>query len=182
MRFVPTGLADAFVVELEPHTYDRGFFARAFCVEEFEQHGLKPDVVQANLSYNRARGTLRGMHYQVPPATETKYLRCIRGAVHDVIVDMRPDSGTFLQHVAVELTADNRRALFVPELFAHGFQTLEDDTEVLYQVGAFYTPGTERGLRHDDPALGLAWPLPVTSISDKDRSWPLLEQQTGAQR
>ena len=175
MRFEETPLAGAFVIELEPHADDRGFFARAYCAREFEEHGLEPRVVQANLSYNRSKGTLRGMHYQAPPAGEAKLVRCIRGAIHDVIVDLRPDSPTYLQHVGVDLTAENRRALFVPALFAHGFQTLEDEVEVFYQVSEFYTPGAERGLRHDDPALGISWPLEVSEISDKDRSWDLLE-------
>jgi len=175
VRFEETPLAGAFVIELEPHADDRGFFARAYCAREFEEHGLEPRVVQANLSYNRSKGTLRGMHYQAPPAGEAKLVRCIRGAIHDVIVDLRPDSPTYLQHVGVDLTAENRRALFVPALFAHGFQTLEDEVEVFYQVSEFYTPGAERGLRHDDPALGISWPLEVSEISDKDRSWDLLE-------
>lgn len=175
MRFEETPLAGAFVIEIEPHADDRGFFARAYCAREFEEHGLEPRVVQANLSYNRSKGTLRGMHYQAPPAGEAKLVRCIRGAIHDVIVDLRRDSPTYLQHVGVDLTAENRRALFVPALFAHGFQTLEDEVEVFYQVSEFYTPGAERGLRHDDPALGISWPLPVSEISDKDRSWDLLE-------
>jgi len=175
VRFEETPLTGAFVIEIEPHADDRGFFARTYCAREFEEHGLETRVVQANLSYNRSKGTLRGMHYQAPPAGEAKLVRCIRGAIHDVIVDLRPDSPTYLQHVGVDLTAENRRALFVPALFAHGFQTLEDEVEVFYQVSEFYTPGAERGLRHDDPALGISWPLPVSEISDKDRSWDLLE-------
>lgn len=174
MRFIETALAGAFVVEPEPIADHRGFFARVFCADEFRQHGLTPAVAQCNLSRNVARGTLRGLHYQVPPAAEAKFVRCVRGAVVDVIVDLRPDSPTHLQHVAVELTAAEHRALFVPECFAHGFQTLEDDTEILYQVSEFYAPGHEGGLRHDDPALGIDWPLPVSEISDKDRGWPLL--------
>lgn len=175
MRFTETSLAGAFVIDLELKGDDRGFFARSFCAEEFEAHGLSPRVVQTNTSYNLKAGTIRGMHYQVEPAPETKLVRCVRGALHDVIVDMRPGSPTHGQHVAVELSADNRTMLYVPGLFAHGFQTLVDDTEALYQVGEFYTPGAEAGLRFDDPALGIDWPLPVTAISDKDRSWPLLE-------
>ena len=175
MRFEETPLAGAFVIELEPHADDRGFFARTYCAREFTEHELEPRVVQANLSYNRSKGTLRGMHYQAPPAGEAKLVRCIRGAIHDVIVDLRRDSPTYLQHVGVDLTAESRRALFVPALFAHGFQTLEDEVEVFYQVSEFYTPDAERGLRHDDPALGISWPLPVKEISDKDRSWDLLD-------
>ncbi|GAA5534554.1 dTDP-4-dehydrorhamnose 3,5-epimerase [Deinococcus aluminii] len=175
MIFTETKLPGAFIIDLEVREDDRGGFARTFCREEFAAHGLKPDVVQANLSYNHRAGTLRGMHYQLPPAAETKLVRCTRGAILDVIVDLREDSPTYLQHVAVELTAENRRALYVPELFAHGYQALTDGAEVVYQVGEAYTPGFERGLRHDDPRLGLTWPLPVTVISPKDAAWPLLE-------
>jgi dTDP-4-dehydrorhamnose 3,5-epimerase len=175
VRFLETGLEGAWIVELEPHTDERGFFARAFCRSEFEAHGIPPDVVQANVSYNHRAGTLRGMHYQVPPATETKFIRCINGAIHDVIVDLRPDSPTYLQHVGVELSATNRRALYVPRLFAHGLLTLTDDAEVLYLVGEYYTPGYERGIRHDDPALGIEWPRPVEVLSAKDASWPDLD-------
>jgi dTDP-4-dehydrorhamnose 3,5-epimerase len=171
MLFTPTPLAGAFIIDLQPHRDDRGFFARAFCAREFEAHGLDPNVAQANLSFNHRRGTVRGMHYQVPPALEPKFIRCLKGAILDVIVDMRPDAATYLQHVAVELSAENHRALYVPGLFAHGFQTLEDDTEVLYQVGSFYAPDHERGARYDDPAFGIEWPLPVSTISEKDLAW-----------
>jgi dTDP-4-dehydrorhamnose 3,5-epimerase len=172
VRFVETALKGAWIVELEELRDGRGFFARAFCRDEFARHGLRPEVAQANMSFNHRAGTMRGMHYQVPPAAETKFIRCTSGAIWDVIVDLRPDSPTHLQHVAVELSATNRRALYVPELFAHGFMTLTDDAEVLYLVGERYAPGFERGIRHDDPALGIDWPLPATVISDKDRSWP----------
>jgi dTDP-4-dehydrorhamnose 3,5-epimerase len=172
VRFTETELEGAWIVELEERTDDRGFFARAFCKQEFEDHGIPSNVVQANVSYNHRAGTLRGMHYQVPPVTETKFIRCVNGAVYDVIVDLRPDSPTYLQHVGVELSATNRRALYVPGLFAHGFVTLTDDAEVLYLVGEFYTPGHERGIRHDDPAFGIDWPRPVEVISPKDASWP----------
>lgn len=175
MIFHETALGGAFVVEVERRGDERGFFARTFDVQEFAAHGLKPGVAQCNLSFNHRAGTLRGMHYQVPPAAETKLVRCTRGAVLDVIVDLRPGSPTYLQHVAVELSEDNRRALYVPELFAHGYQTLTDGAEVSYHVGEFYTPGFERGLRPDDPRLGIRWPLPVTVISEKDAAWPLLE-------
>jgi dTDP-4-dehydrorhamnose 3,5-epimerase len=175
MIFTETELVGAYLIDIDTKSDDRGFFARTFCREEFEAHGLKPDVAQCNLSFNHRAGTLRGMHYQVEPATETKLIRCTRGAIFDVIVDMRPQSATYLRHVGVELSADNRRALYVPELFAHGYQALVDGTEVTYQVGEFYTPGHERGLRHDDPVLGIDWPLPVTVISGKDVHWPLLE-------
>ncbi len=172
MIFTETPLAGAFILDLEPREDSRGFFARTFCRSEFEAHGLKPDMVQCNLSYNHHAQTMRGMHYQLPPAAETKLVRCTRGAILDVIVDLRPESSTYLRHVAVELTVDNRRQLYVPELFAHGYLTLEPGSEVAYQVGEFYTPGFERGIRWDDPALGITWPLPVEVISEKDASWP----------
>jgi len=176
MIFAETTLAGAFVIELEPHGDERGFFARAFCRREFAEHGLNPEIVQANVAFNRERGTLRGMHFQYPPAAETKLVRCTRGAILDIIVDLRPESPTYLEHVAVELTDENRLALYVPERFAHGYQVLADETETSYQVGEFYTPEAEGGLRHDDPRLGLSWPLPVTAISDKDRAWALLDE------
>ena len=175
MIFSETPLAGAFVVELEPLVDRRGFFARSFDAREFEARGMRAGVVQCNVSFNPARGTLRGLHLQLPPATEPKLVRCTRGAIHDVIVDMRPDSPTYLRHFAVELTAENRRQLYVPDMFAHGFLTLADDTEVSYNVGEYYTPGYERGLRYDDPRLGIAWPAPVAVISDKDAAWPLLD-------
>src|SRR3954452_7779415 len=175
MIFTETRLKGAFLVDIERREDSRGFFARVFCQKEFEERGLKPVIAQANIAFNNRRGTVRGMHFQYPPAAETKFVRATRGSILDIIVDLRPESPTYLQHVAVELTADNHRGLYVPERFAHGYQVLEDATETSYQVGAFYTPGAEGGLLHDDPALGLTWPLPVTEISDKDRSWPLLE-------
>lgn len=175
MIFTETRLKGAFLVDLEPRGDDRGFFARSFCQREFEAHGLKPLIAQANISFNYRQGTVRGLHFQFPPAAETKFVRCSRGAIVDVIVDLRPESPTWLQHVAVELTAENRRGLFVPERFAHGYQVLEDNTETTYQVGEFYTPAAESGLRYDDPRLAIAWPLPASDMSDKDRRWPLLE-------
>lgn len=175
MRFTETALHGAFIIDLERREDDRGFFARAFCQHEFAEHGLKPIIAQANIASNRRRGTLRGMHFQFPPAAETKVVRCTRGAILDIIVDLRPESPTYLQHVAVELSADNQRALYVPERFAHGYQALEDNTDTSYQVGEFYTPGAEGGLHCDDPRLGLRWPLPVTAMSDKDRVWASLD-------
>jgi dTDP-4-dehydrorhamnose 3,5-epimerase len=172
--FTETKLPGAFVIELERREDSRGFFARAFCQKEFEARGLRPVIAQANVAHNRRKGTLRGMHFQIPPAAETKLVRCTRGAILDIIVDLRPESPTYLQHVAVELDATNQRALYVPERFAHGYQTLADDTDTSYQVGEFYSPPHERALRWDDPALGLSWPLPVSVISDKDRAAPLL--------
>jgi dTDP-4-dehydrorhamnose 3,5-epimerase len=174
--FTETTLSGAFIIDVERREDDRGFFARAFCQNEFTDHGLKPLIAQANIAFNKRKGTLRGMHFQFPPAAETKLVRCTRGAIVDIIVDLRPESPTYLQHVAVELTADNHRALYVPERFAHGYQVLEDTTETSYQVGEFYTPEAEGGLRHDDPRLGLIWPLPVTEITEKDRAFPLLSE------
>jgi dTDP-4-dehydrorhamnose 3,5-epimerase len=180
MIFRETTLPGAFVVELEKKTDSRGFFSRAFCAREFADHGLNPKVVQANLSYNDARGTIRGMHYQVAPASEPKFIRCIRGAIWDVIIDMRPESPTYLEHFGIELSADNRLALYVPDMFAHGNQALTDGTEMFYLLGEYYTPGYERGVRYDDPAIGIEWPLPATVLSDKDANWPLLNLNSTA--
>ncbi len=178
MRFIETELKGAYIIELEEKHDHRGFFARTFCAQEFEEHGLKPAVAQCNLSFNYKKGTLRGMHYQTPPAAETKLVRCVKGEIYDVIIDMRPESPTFLQHIGVELTADNHRALYVPEMFAHGYQALTDGAEVLYQVGEFYTPGYEKGLRYNDPFFNIQWPMEVTEISEKDLNWPLLRMMT----
>jgi dTDP-4-dehydrorhamnose 3,5-epimerase len=182
MIFTETKLKGAFIIDLQPRGDDRGFFARSFCQREFDAHGLKPLIAQANISFNYHKGTVRGLHFQFPPAAETKFVRCSRGAIVDVIVDLRPESPTYLQHVAVELTADNRRGLYVPERFAHGYQVLEDNTETTYQVGEFYTPAAESGLRYDDPALTIDWPLPATDMSDKDQRWPLLSESEPAIR
>jgi dTDP-4-dehydrorhamnose 3,5-epimerase len=177
MIITPTEIAGPAIIDLEQRTDERGFFARTFCREEFQEAGLDPAVEQCNLSFNHRAGTMRGMHMQRPPHKEPKLIRCSRGAIVDIIVDMRDGSPTRLQHVSVELTADNRRALYVPAYFAHGYLTLTDDTEVLYQTGGAYVPGAERGFRYDDPALGLEWPVPVTTISPKDASWPLLADE-----
>lgn len=174
MQFTATKLDGAFIVELDRIEDERGFFARSFCRRELDQLGMNSDVVQANVSFNKNKATLRGMHYQVAPAPETKLVRCTRGAIVDIIVDMRDTSPTYRQHIAVELSADNHRALFVPANFAHGFQTLQDDSEVMYLVSGYYTPECERGLRFNDPALDIQWPLAVEHISDKDANWPLL--------
>ena len=171
MIFKETPLKDVFVIEMQQLSDDRGFFARSFCMNEFEEHGLKNRVAQCNVSYNHKKGTLRGMHYQLPPAAETKLVRCTRGAIYDVIIDLRPDSPSYLQHFGIELTEENRLSLYVPEMFAHGYQTLTDGAEVTYQVTEFYTPGMERGLPHDDPQFAIDWPLPVEVISDKDANW-----------
>jgi dTDP-4-dehydrorhamnose 3,5-epimerase len=175
MIYHETRLRGAFLVDLDRKEDFRGYFARSFCAKEFEAHGLCARVAQANMSYNLKRGTIRGMHYQVPPAREPKFIRCIHGAIYDVIIDMRPDSPTYRQYLGVELSAENRRAIYVPDMFAHGHQALTDGAELYYLVGEFYTPGCERGVRYDDPAIGIRWPLPVTVVSDKDKSWPLLE-------
>ena len=174
MRFIPTKLPGAFLIEPEPRADDRGFFARTFCVREFREHGLVTQFVQCSISVNRQAGTLRGMHYQLPPSCEAKLVRCTAGAIFDVIVDLRRDSPTYLQHFGVDLTAPNRRALYVPEMFAHGFQTLEDETEVFYQISEFYAPDKSTGLRFDDPKLAIHWPRPIATISEKDHLWPLL--------
>ncbi|MDH3978362.1 MAG: dTDP-4-dehydrorhamnose 3,5-epimerase [Gammaproteobacteria bacterium] len=175
MKYNETSLKGAFVVELERIEDERGFFARTFCQKEFMEVGLKPLIAQANIAFNNLKGTLRGMHFQYPPHAETKLVRCTRGAILDVIVDLRPESDTYLQHYSVELNEDNSLALYVPERFAHGYQVLKDKTETSYQVGEFYAPETEGGLMYDDPALGLKWPLPVTVISGKDQKFELLE-------
>jgi dTDP-4-dehydrorhamnose 3,5-epimerase len=171
MMFSETILAGAYTVDIDRHHDNRGYFARVFCADEFSAHGLKPTVAQGSVSFNAKRGTLRGMHFQYPPATETKFVRCTRGAVVDVIVDLRPESPTYLQHVAVNLSAANGRGLYVPERFAHGFVTLADDTELVYLISNYYTPGAEGGLRHDDPVLGLTWPVPIQVIAERDTRW-----------
>lgn len=177
MRFTETKLAGAFILDLELREDSRGFFARTFCQKEFEAHGLKPSVAQCNCSYNHRKGTMRGMHYQLPPAAETKLVRCTRGGIYDVIIDLRPGSSTYRQWVGVELTEQNRRQLYVPEMFAHGYLTLTDGAEVAYQVGEFYTPGYERGIRYDDPVFKIEWPVAIEVISDKDAAWPAFKEE-----
>lgn len=176
MIFTETKLKGAFVIDLERREDPRGFFARAFCQNEFRNHGLKPIIFQANIASNFKRGTIRGMHFQYPPAAETKLVRCTRGAILDIIVDLRPEGETYLQHVAVEMNEENQRALFVPERFAHGYQALRDNTDTSYQVGEFYTPDAEGGLLYNDPRLALKWPLPLSVISEKDQKFPLLDE------
>ena len=171
MRFTETALAGAYIVEPEKKTDRRGYFARSWCVREFRAHGLETRLVQCNLSGNTTAGTLRGMHYQLAPHAETKLVRCNRGAIYDVIIDLRPASGTFLSWFGVTLTPDSGRMLYVPAGFAHGFQTLEPDSEVFYQMSECYAPEAARGLRWDDPLFQITWPLPVSVISDKDRSY-----------
>lgn len=174
MKFLPTPLGGACVVELQQLGDDRGFFARSFCRQEFEAQGLDPDITQCNISFNRRRGTLRGMHYQAEPHAEAKLVRCTQGTVWDVIVDLRPESPSFRRWHAVELSAANRLALYVPKGFAHGFQTLADDSEVLYLMSQLYRPDAARGLRWDDPALAIDWPLADPHMSDRDRGFALL--------
>lgn len=172
MIFTETELAGAFVIDLEPRRDERGFFARGFCVREFAAHGLQTGIVQANLSQNVKRGTLRGMHYQKPPHAEVKMVRCTRGAVYDVIVDIRRGSPTYLRWIGVELTRDNHRLLYVPEGFAHGYQALTDDSELLYMVTQFYAPDHEDAIRWNDPSIGIRWPLPDPILSPKDAAHP----------
>jgi dTDP-4-dehydrorhamnose 3,5-epimerase len=173
MRFTETKLKGVFIVEPEFLKDERGFFARTYCRGEFEACGLTTVFVQGNISFNHKRGTLRGMHYQVEPHAEAKLVRCTMGAIHDVILDLRPDSATFKQWLAVELTAENRRMLFIPEGLAHGFQTLANHTEVFYQMSEFYHPESARGVRWDDHAFGIEWPLSDVIISERDSSFPL---------
>jgi len=176
MRFVETKLRGAFILELEPREDDRGFFARSFCQREFAEYGLNPVIAQANVLFSKRKGTLRGMHFQFPPTADTKLVTVTRGAIIDIIVDLRPESPTYLQHVAVELTESSHRSLYVPERFAHGCQALEDSTEMGYLAGASYAPQSVGGLAHNDPKLGLVWPLPVTNLSSQDAAWkPLAE-------
>lgn len=172
MKFTPTAIHDVFIVDLEPRGDDRGFFSRVWCEKEFADQGLVTEVSQMNLSYNKQAGTLRGLHMQRPPHHEAKLIRCLAGAVVDVVVDVRPDSPTFLKHVMVELTHENRRALSMPAYVAHAYQTLVDDSEVMYQVDGPYAPGAEVGFRYNDPAFGLEWPVPITELSEKDANWP----------
>ena len=172
MRFTETRLRGAFVLELEKHMDDRGFFARTFCFREFEAHGLNPHLVQCSTAFNFRRGTLRGLHWQTVPKSEDKLVRVSRGAIQDVIVDLRSESPTYLQHVAVELTADNGRMVYIPKGFGHGLQTLVDETEVSYQMSEFFAPECARGARWNDPAFGITWPLPNPIMNERDRSWP----------
>jgi dTDP-4-dehydrorhamnose 3,5-epimerase len=175
MKFAESKLKGTFIIMPELIEDERGFFARTFCRREFEEHGLNPDLVQCNISFNIKTGTLRGMHYQVKPHAEVKLVRCITGAIYDVIVDLRPASPTFRQWFAVELSAVNRKMIYIPEGFAHGFQTLTDNTELIYQHSAFHSPEYERGVRFDDPDLDIVWPLDVSVISPRDQGYPLID-------
>lgn len=172
MIFQEAQLRGAYVIDPERLEDERGFFARTWCRREFREHGLNPELAQCNLSFNAKRGTWRGMHYQIAPHEEAKLVRCTKGAICDVIVDLRRDSLTYGKHTTVELSADNRRMLYVPERFGHGFITLEDDTEVFYQMSEFYSAESARGFRWNDPSFGIRLPVEVAVISDRDRSYP----------
>ena len=172
MQFHPTTLCDAWLVHLEPVRDDRGFFARTFCVEEFAAHGLETSYPQHSISYSARRGTLRGMHYQRDPHSEAKLVRCVKGAIWDVIIDIRPGSPTYRNWQEFELSSVNGHQLYIPKGFAHGFQTLTVDVVVNYLISEPYEPQSAYGLRHDDPSFGITWPLPVTEISEKDLQWP----------
>lgn len=172
MLFIATALADAFVIQPDRREDSRGFFARTWCQREFETHGLNPSLVQCSISYNARKGTLRGLHFQVAPHEEAKLVRCTAGAIHDVIIDLRPQSETFKRHMAVVLTAENRTMIYVPEGFAHGFQTLQDHSEVFYQMSEYYAPEATEGIRWDDPAFGIAWPDDTRIILERDLSYP----------
>jgi dTDP-4-dehydrorhamnose 3,5-epimerase len=174
LKLLKTPLADLYVVEIEPLIDDRGFFARSFCARDFQAYGLEATVAQCNISFNEKAGTLRGLHFQAPPYEEAKLVRCTRGAIYDVAVDVRPSSRTYLKWYAAELTSENWRMLFIPYGFAHGFQTLVDKSEVFYLMSEFYHSESARGFRWDDPILGITWPLAETIISDKDRNHPLI--------
>jgi dTDP-4-dehydrorhamnose 3,5-epimerase len=172
MIFSETELRGVFIIDIEKREDERGFFARTWCADEFSRLGLDTALAQTSVSFNKLRGTLRGMHWQEEPFGEVKVVRCTAGAVYDVVVDLRPDSPTFHRWIGVELSACNRRMLYIPKNFAHGFQTLEDNTEMFYQMSTRYTAEAARGARYNDPAFGITWPLAVAMISDKDRSWP----------
>ena len=173
MIFSETKLPGAFIIEVQRLEDERGFFGRSFCRREFEEHGLNPFVAQCNISFNRDAGTLRGMHYQAAPHAEEKLVRCTRGALYDVIIDLRPESPTFKRWISLELTEDNGRMIYIPKGFAHGFQTLVDKTEIFYQMSTFYHPDSSRGVRWNDPAFGIQWPeTDRVILSDRDRVWP----------
>ena len=175
MFFTPTEIVGAFIIDVRRFDDHRGFFACTWSPDELESRGLVSQVAQVNLSYNRTKGTLRGMHLRYAPHAETKLVRCVRGAILDVIIDLRPDSPSYKHWMSVEITAENRRAFYVPEGIAHGFQTLVDDVEVMYQVSQRYMPSAEAGVRYNDPAFNIRWPLPPTEVSQKDMQWPDFE-------
>ena len=172
MKFTELALKGAYIIDLERREDSRGFFARSWCRKEFGEHGLCEEFVQSNVAFSTKKGTVRGMHYQIAPHQEVKVVRCTMGSIYDVIIDLRSGSPTAGQWTGVELNSGNHRMLYVPEGFAHGYQTLEDNTEIYYQTSRFYAPESARGNRYDDPAFGIEWPLTVGSISDPDKSWP----------
>jgi dTDP-4-dehydrorhamnose 3,5-epimerase len=174
MRFEETGFSGLFLIELDPHWDARGYFARTFCLDTFSEHGLQSFYPQCGTAFNGKAGTVRGMHFQKPPHGEAKVVRCTRGAIHDVVVDLRPASATYMKCYHAELAAEDGRELYVPDGFAHGYQTLRDASEVHYMLSTRHVPDAASGLRWDDPAFALSWPLPITVISDRDRCWPLL--------
>jgi dTDP-4-dehydrorhamnose 3,5-epimerase len=178
MRFESLGIDGAKLVRIETHTDSRGFFARTFCVAEFSAAGLPTAAVQSSISYNELAGTVRGMHFQWPPSAEAKLVRCVRGQLHDVLLDLRPQSPSYLRHVVVLLNEDNRDAVFIPDGVAHGFQTLRPRTEVLYQMTDSFAPELAAGFRWDDPVFAIAWPLSVSAISERDASWPAFERRS----
>ena len=175
MIFTLTQLEGALLIDVEPRKDERGFFARTWCRRELAVRGLDTEIAQESVSYNRLRGTVRGLHFQRPPHEENKIVRCLRGAIFDVIVDLSPDSSSYLQWQGFELTAENKRALYIPKGFAHGFQTLADHCEIAYQISAFYAPQAAAGYRYDDVAFRIAWPLPVAMISERDLAWPVFK-------
>lgn len=177
MKFIPTPLAGSYYVELEPFTDERGWFARYFCKKEFAAIGHDQEWLQLNHSFTKEKGTLRGMHFQYPPHSEIKLVRCVAGAVYDVIVDLREDSATFLQHFGLELSAANQRMMYIPAGFAHGFMTLADNTELLYHHSSFYTPGAEGGLHYNDPRLGIQWPGTLVGLSERDQHHPYIDNR-----
>jgi dTDP-4-dehydrorhamnose 3,5-epimerase len=178
MIFTETILKGAYLIDVKPIEDERGFFSRSFCQKDFSAHGLRTNVAQCNISFNRKKGTLRGMHFQVTPKAEAKLVRCTRGAIYDVIIDLRPQSQTYCKWVAIDLTAHNYKALYIPEGFAHGFQTLEDHAEVFYQMFEFYAPEYASGARWDDPAFNITWPVKEPIMSEKDQSYPLFKKMS----
>jgi len=177
MRFLPTKLQGAFIIDPEKKDDERGFFARTWCQREFDEHGLNPRLAQCNISFNKKKGTLRGMHYQIAPFAEAKLVRCTRGSIYDVIIDLRPESPTWKQHLSVKLIGEDYRMLYVPEGFAHGFQTLEDDTEVFYQMSEFYSAAHARGVRWNDPVFGISWPMTDPIMLARDRNYPDFKEE-----
>ncbi len=182
MKFTPTDLQGAYIIEIDPEKDDRGFFARLWCQNEFQQHGITMDLVQASVSHNAVAGTLRGLHFQWPPSQEAKLVRCQRGRVYDVIVDLRPDSSTFTQHVAVELDSRAHNAVYVPPGFAHGFQTLEANSDIVYMMSDYFRPELADGVRFDDPQFEIEWPLPIDCIVDRDRDYPDFDSDSYTKR